>query len=154
MYCIFVLIFARFISMKIRIIYTTILGLLSVFAFAQNDSIQQVKAHAEFTEDFRITDLVERYSTSKKGKPINGFRVQLYSGTRNEANEVRKKGISNFPESFGILKYETPDYKVQMGNFRTELEAEKDLQHIRVVFPGAFIVKSEIEFPPLSIDKD
>jgi hypothetical protein len=140
--------------MKSRVIYTLILGLLSLFAFAQKDSIEPVKAQAEFTEDFRITDLVERYSATKKGKPINGFRIQLYSGTRDQANAVRKQGISNFPESSCILKYETPDYKVQMGNYRTELEAEKDLQHVRVAFQGAFIVNSKIELPPLSIDKD
>lgn len=140
--------------MKSRIKYTLILGLLSVFAVAQHDSIEQVRAHAEFTEDFRITDLVERYSATKKGKPIDGFRIQLFSGTRDKATAVRKQVISNFPESTCILKYETPDYKVQMGNYRTELEAEKDLQHIRVTFQGAFIVNSEIELPPLSIEKD
>lgn len=140
--------------MKSRILYTLILGLLSVFGIAQQDSVEQFKAHAEFTEDFRITDLVERYSSTKKGKPINGFRIQLYSGTRDRANAVRKQGISNFPKNSCILKYETPDYKVQMGNYRTELEAEKDLQHVRITFQGAFIVKSKIELPPLSIDKD
>lgn len=140
--------------MKSRILYTLILGLLSVFGFAQQDSVEQVKARAYFIEDFRITDLVKRYSTTRKSKPISGFRIQLYSGTRNQANAIRKQGISNFPETSCILKYETPDYKVQMGNYRTELEAEKDLQHIRVAFQGAFIVNSKIELPPLSIDKN
>lgn len=140
--------------MKSRVLHTLILGFLSVLGVAQQDSLELAIAGAEFTEDFRITDLVERYSLTKKGKPISGFRIQLYSGMRDQANAVRKQGISYFPESTCILKYETPDYKVQMGNYRTELEAEKDLQHVRVSFQGAFIVKSKIELPPLSIVKN
>jgi hypothetical protein len=140
--------------MKIRYTYTLLLCFLSLFGFAQYDSIQEVKAHAEITQDFRITDLLERYSSLKKGKPIDGYRIQLYSGLREDANAIRKKSISNFPETACVLKYETPDYKVQMGNFRTELEAEKLLQYIRVSFPGAFIVNSKIDLPSLSIEKD
>ena len=140
--------------MKIRFKYTLILGLLSAFGFAQQDSVQLVNAHAEFTEDFRISDLVERYTNTKKDKPIDGFRIQLYSGTREEAKTKRKQSIFKFPRIVCNLKYETPDYKVQLGNFRTELEAEKQLQHVRVSFQGAFIVKSKIDLPQLSIDKD
>lgn len=135
--------------MQIKHFFTVASLVFSICALAQKDTTLTPVAYAEFTEDFRITDLIERYSNTHKGKPIDGFRIQLYSGDRSTAKQIRKEGISKFPEVACILDYEAPDYKVQIGNYRTELEAEKMLQHVRKEFQGAFIAKSKIDLPPL-----
>ncbi|MCT4624060.1 MAG: SPOR domain-containing protein [Schleiferiaceae bacterium] len=138
----------------IRYIATLTLLIFSVSGWAQNDTAQNAVNQPHFSEDFRITDLVERYSNNLKGKPIDGFRVQLFSGDRDLANQNRKKAISNYPQIPCVLIYETPDFKVQMGNFRTELEAEKHLQIIRQGFPGAFVVRSKINLPELTFSEN
>ncbi|HRZ76622.1 MAG TPA: SPOR domain-containing protein, partial [Bacteroidales bacterium] len=40
-------------------------------------------------------------------------------------------------------------YKVRVGDFRTRLEAEGFLQQILTEYPGAFVIKDMIRFPPL-----
>lgn len=47
------------------------------------------------------------------------------------------------------LLYEVPEYKTQIGNFRSRLEAERFLQQIIQLFPGSFVVATQIEFPKL-----
>jgi len=131
-----------------------ILGFFTATAgWSQTDTTTKKINEPTYIEEWRITELVERYSENNKGKKIDGFRVQLYSGNRRNANEIRKKAVQSFPDINTTLSYATPDYKIQMGDFRTELEAEKQLQLVRGVFPGAFVVKSEINFPKLSIEE-
>lgn len=47
------------------------------------------------------------------------------------------------------LLYEVPEYKTQIGNFRSRLEAERFLQQLIQLFPGSFVVATQIEFPKL-----
>ncbi|WGU68695.1 hypothetical protein QIU19_01595 [Capnocytophaga canimorsus] len=37
------------------------------------------------------------------------------------------------------LSFETPNYKVRIGVFRTRLDAERQLVEVKKVFPAAFI---------------
>jgi hypothetical protein len=39
------------------------------------------------------------------------------------------------------LVYETPNYKIWVGNFRTRLEADRALVKVKSKFPTAFIFK-------------
>ena len=125
---------------------------MATTCWAQQDSATENINKPQYEEDFRITDLMKRYSENYKGKKIEGYRVQLYSGNRKDAQEMRKKALQSFPEITTEITYDAPDFKTQMGNFRSELEAEKYLQNIRSVFSGAFVVKSKINLPELSID--
>jgi hypothetical protein len=40
-----------------------------------------------------------------------------------------------------------PDYSVRVGDFRTQLEAQKYLEQIKEVYPSAFIVPDRVEPP-------
>ena len=136
--------------MKSKLLLLTITGLLSVFGFAQQDTAVVNKPY--YNQDFRISDLVERYNGATNGKQISGYRVQLYSGGRDNANKTRQASIQKFPKVACVLIYEAPDFKVQLGNFRTVMEAEKHLQQIRLEFAGAFVVKSNIDLPQLNLE--
>ena len=138
--------------MNFRNFLTLFCFIATATCWAQQDSTIENINQPQYEEDFRITDLMKRYSENYKGKKIEGYRVQLYSGNRVKAKEMRKKALQSFPDIFTEITYAAPDFKTQMGNFRTELEAEKYLQQIRVVFPGSFVVKSKINLPELSID--
>ena len=39
------------------------------------------------------------------------------------------------------MRYETPNYKIWVGNFKTRLEADRALQRIKRAFNSAFIFK-------------
>ena len=38
------------------------------------------------------------------------------------------------------MTFETPNYKVRIGKFRTRLEAEKALSKVKNVYPAAFVI--------------
>ena len=40
-----------------------------------------------------------------------------------------------------ILEFETPNYKIWVGNFRNKLEADRTLLKVQKEFPNAFVFK-------------
>jgi len=83
-----------------------------------------------------------------------GFRVQIYNGKKAECMNMRSRFISTFPETAIYWLYEAPEYKVQAGDFRTRLEAEKFLSQVIEEFSGSFVVETKIKFPELKTGKN
>jgi hypothetical protein len=76
---------------------------------------------------------------------IEGFRIQLYSGTgakaRQEAQEVKTKMLSTFPDVTVSVEYNAPFWRVRTGSFRHKHEALPLLKRIKHDFPNSYIVR-------------
>ncbi len=95
-------------------------------------------------QDEIIPELLEQKSEMVKDGVIGErYRVQLFSGDNNEASKVIKEYRSLFPEWSSTIVFETPNYKVWVGNFRNSLEADRALLEIKKSFPAAFRFKPE-----------
>lgn len=148
-------------ALSMRFNFTLFLALFSFVSFAQNnptdsvytpaDSIQkgQVVIHA----DERIPELMERYKKENDGIKISGYRVQLFSGDRKSAFDLRSGFMRKLPSYSVTVIYDSPNFKTQAGNFRTRLEAEKALEEIWPQYKSAFVVKTEIDLPALPIEQ-
>jgi hypothetical protein len=101
--------------------------------------------------DYRLDELLDRYKEMNEGKQIQGYRVQLFSGDRKGAFDLKAGFISQFPKLPCNVIYEAPDFKVLVGNYRTQMEAERALQDIRPVFKAAFVVPALIDLPQLTV---
>ena len=84
---------------------------------------------------------IERVLALKKelNKDKSFTKIQVYSGNRLEAESALLSYEANFPEQFVEMKYETPNYKVWVGRFRTRLEADRELVRVKTLFPNAFL---------------
>ncbi|WZL90145.1 SPOR domain-containing protein [Salinimicrobium sp. 3283s] len=71
------------------------------------------------------------------------YRIQLFSGDNNQASKVIKEYRTLFPEWSSTIVFETPNYKVWIGNFRNSLEADRALLQIKKSFPAAFRFRPE-----------
>ena len=76
---------------------------------------------------------------------IQNLRIQIYSGDRDNAEQIIKEFIEIFNDTTADVIYETPNYKVWVGNYYTQLEADKRLLEIRKKFRSAFIFRPEIQ---------
>ena len=87
--------------------------------------------------------LAKKIEYNKNNRKAKGFKIQLYNG--NETTAYRIKG--NFEAEFrmvAVIKPQLPDWKVQVGNYKTRLEADRALLSIREKFAGAFILETDI----------
>ena len=71
----------------------------------------------------------------------NRYKIQIFNGN----NETSKKALIDFKKEFknydATIIFSTPAYKVWVGNFKTRIEAEKNLEIIRKKYPNALIIK-------------
>lgn len=79
-----------------------------------------------------------------------GFRI-LVANTRdrNKAMGVKSKLMRDFPDHKTYLIYQSPYFKIQIGNFKSRPDAESLRKQITRLFPtGVIIIPSTIEVKP------
>ena len=124
---------------------------MSVLAFAQEPKDYTTPGNVTYEKDYRVDELVERYVKSSEASPTsNGWRVQVYSGTRDGANKAKSEWQDpSFEHTFNIyVAYEQPYFKTRIGDFRTKLEAEKLIRTLGAACSGCFVVKDKIRLIP------
>lgn len=69
-----------------------------------------------------------------------GYRIQIYYGEETKAKSLQGKFRVNFPEVETFLNYEQPYWKVQVGNYKTTLEADKAALKFSEKFSGLIVI--------------
>ena len=68
----------------------------------------------------------------------NLVKIQIYSGSRQEAENLLSKFMVDFPDLSAKMVYETPSYKIWVGDYRSQIQADRDLIRIRKNYNRAF----------------
>lgn len=126
----------------------TILVGLPHFSFAQSSSDTAIHIY----ESNDVKNVVRKradYAHITHGT-FQGYRIQINFGQdRNAAMKVRSDFSLKYPGISNYMSYQQPYFKVNVGDFRTKLEAVKNLNLIRKAYPGAFVVNDKINPPGL-----
>ena len=122
--------------MRKIIIFFTIISLSSTTLFGQNGNI-------EINQSNKLDSIIKL--KKELNSKIQNLRIQIYSGDRDNAEQIIKEFIEIFNDTTADVIYETPNYKVWVGNYYTQLEADKRLLEIRKKFRSAFIFRPEIQ---------
>lgn len=114
-------------------------------AILQNLSVNQ---------DSRLNKMLNWHIKKNKIKNgIDGFRVEIFfssmSDAKVQAENKKVEYLSKYPENMVYVKYDAPNFRVRVGDFRTKNEALKLYKKIKRNYPVAFIVPDNIEFPLL-----
>ena len=125
--------------------------LLPFLSVAQTDTILSENGSITSINEKGINALVRKYESILKAKNgIGGWRVQLMFKTKKkEIQQLKIAFIKLYPEIPSYLEYDTPYYRVRVGNCRTKLEAIKIQHQISKHFPSAYPVPEIINFSKL-----
>lgn len=109
----------------------------------------------KINQDEEIAVIIKKHiEVGEKLKAIPGFRIRIYSDSghtaRDNANKTKAVFLKLFPDVESYLKYDQPNWKVLVGDFRTKSDALKFIKLISEDFPSAFIVKDMINFPKIN----
>jgi len=97
-------------------------------------------------EDPAIAKLLEiKKDMNKDDKNSDRYKIQIYSGNLGSAESIKSKFENSNGKIRSQLVFETPNYKVWVGSFRTRLEAERALVDVQKKFTDAFIFKPKKE---------
>ena len=122
--------------MRKIIIFFTIISLSYTTLFGQNGNI-------EINQSNKLDSIIKL--KKELNSKIQNLRIQIFSGDRDNAEQIIKEFIEIFNDTTADVIYETPNYKVWVGNYYTQLEADKRLLEIRKKFRSAFIFRPEIQ---------
>jgi hypothetical protein len=120
-----------------------VISVLIICLFIVNYSFSQ-QGDALINQDQAIVTLLNLKKEINK-ESNNYYKIQIYSGNRSSAETARKNFNGKFYDWASKIVYETPNFKIWAGNFRTRLEADRALKKIKREFPGAFIFKPKKE---------
>lgn len=81
------------------------------------------------------------YEENKKGKYVDGYVIQVYSGnSREDANQARSKMFAYFPELKPKVSYHQPNFRVKAGKFIDRLKANRIHAQVKEEFPRALLL--------------
>jgi hypothetical protein len=95
--------------------------------------------------------------TSREGrKTAKGYRLLVINTIkRDDALAAKTKVYTFFPELKAYLIYQSPYFKLKVGNFRERKEAEDYQQRLKNYFPsGVFIMNDIIEVKPVKFGEE
>jgi hypothetical protein len=76
---------------------------------------------------------------------VDGFTIQLYSGTkREEALNVKKQLSTSLPQLDADVNFVQPNFRVRTGRYYNRFDAQKDYMAVKRYFPNAIIIPDRI----------
>jgi hypothetical protein len=79
-----------------------------------------------------------------------GYRIQVIStNQRDQAFRIKADLLIKFPEHKSYITYQSPNFKVRIGNFIKKEEAELLKSQLNKIFTGGvYIVEDAVEYNP------
>jgi len=106
--------------------------------------ISIVHSYAQ-TEAEKISALIEQKREYNKNNKISVvYKIQLYNGNEQEAYKIKQNFQQIYPEYPTEIIYNAPEWKTQVGSYKTRLDADKVLLIIKEKFAGAIVLEDKI----------
>ncbi len=132
-----------------RCLYVAIFLMIASFALA-NDTVIVIKDARLDILTAKQAQINKRTSMMTSGGQYKGFRIQVVSSTnRDNATLIKTDLMNKFPEHKTYILFQSPNFKVRIGNFIKRDEAEKLRKQLNKYFPqGVYVVEDAIEYFP------
>ena len=96
------------------------------------------------SEDSLLNKLIKiKLEVNKEIYEKNYYSIQLFSGDFKNAEKIYLEFSSYFPNLKKTLIFETPNYKVRVGNFEKKIHADVKLEEIKKKYKSAFVLQPE-----------
>ena len=112
---------------------------ISVFLFITSLNCQENSIRYNDTLTNKFYDLKREYS--KRVFESTFYTIQIYYGGFEEADSILEDFRESYQEIKSNLIFETPNYKVRIGEYKDINIASQKLEEIRRIYPSSFIIK-------------
>lgn len=92
--------------------------------------------------DPKIDQLLKEKRKLNTGLFLNeGYKIQIFYGNSEESKKKLQEFKKEFKDLDGTIIFNSPNYKVWIGNFKTRIEVERAMADIKKKYPTALIIK-------------
>ncbi len=122
-------------SLKRRLLIVMLTSLFAINSFSQDNKLT-------VSQDPKFEQLLnEKRKINLSISTMEGYKIQIYNGE----NENAKRELTKFKNEFNFLDatiiFNTPYYKVWVGNFKTKIDAQRHLLEIQKKYTNSIIIK-------------
>lgn len=108
------------------------------------------------SQDPGIVTAMNAHVSYNRKKKMNGYRIRIFFDNKQNSRGASEAALNRFRAAFpgysAYRSFTSPHFKVTVGDFRTKSEALGLLNRLKGMFPSAFIVKEQINYPPAGRD--
>ena len=125
----------RILPIRKLVFYSLLISFSTLYINAQDQNVT-------VTQDPKFEQLLNEKRKINPSLTLNDFyKIQIYNGS----SENAKKTLNEFRQEFtaidATIVFNTPNYKVWVGNFRTRIEAERNLADIKDRYKNVLLIK-------------
>ena len=125
-----------------RIIAYKKIFLSSLLLVALTPKMKAQDQNISLNQDPKFEQLLNEKRKINTSLTVNdSYKIQIYSG----GSENAKKTLTEFKQEFkdidATIVFNTPNYKVWIGSFRTRIEAERTLADIKNRYKNVLLIK-------------
>lgn len=92
--------------------------------------------------DPKIDQLLKEKRKINNGLFLNeGYKIQIYYGNSEDSKRKLQEFKREFIDLDGTLIFNSPNYKVWIGNFKSRIEVERLFLEVKKKYPAALIIK-------------
>jgi hypothetical protein len=92
--------------------------------------------------DPKIDQLLKEKRKLNTGLFLNeAYKIQIFYGNSEESKKKLQEFKREFKDLDGTIIFNSPNYKVWIGNFKTRIEVERAMVDIKKKYPTALIIK-------------
>ena len=118
---------------------------------AGRDILSVMGPGAQIEQSSAIRQALQNYTLANAEKPITGYRIRVFYDNgpqaRAKSESIEQALKKQFPGTGVYRSFESPNYKVSIGDFRSKDEALRIFNALKASYPTAFIIKESINYP-------
>ncbi len=118
---------------------------------------EEGQGQVRILQDYRIDDLLKIDRTENSEAPgFFGWRIQIFSGggrDREKAIAIRDDLEERFPDQKVYVKYQEPNFRVLIGNFRSNFDAVYLYKKCVRIYPNCYIRRDHIDLVDLEVEE-
>ena len=112
-----------------------------ILCFASINAIAQ-DMKITVKQDSKFEQLLNEKRKINISNAVNDrYKIQIFSGESEKAKNILNDFRREFKNIDGTIVFFTPNYKVWVGNFKTRIEAERNLIEIRKSYKNVHLIR-------------
>jgi hypothetical protein len=125
----------KILASKTNILSCLFIVLSTYYANAQDQNVT-------VTQDPKFEQLLNEKRKINNSLTVNdSYKIQIYTGSSENAKKTLNEFRQEFSDIDATIIFNTPNYKVWVGNFKTRIEAEKTLAEINNRYKNVLLIK-------------
>jgi cell division protein FtsN len=97
------------------------------------------KGQIKIEQDQKINTLLDAYKSLNENADY--YRIQVGFGSFDKAQKIKSQVEIDFPDLPSKIDFDSPTYRVRVGQFKNRLEAERKYNEVRQKYPDAMLLK-------------